>query len=71
MDVLKKALLNPDDKYYARYKRHLSKLNEGKAESFEIKTVMGFENKGFENVVEELSSKTNKNIVTTDRSIVF
>lgn len=42
-----------------------------KLETLEIKAIAGFDNKGFENVVEELSSKQNKNVVKTDRRIVF
>jgi hypothetical protein len=41
-----------------------------KTESHEIKTIAGFENKGFENVVEELSVPI-RNVVKTDRRIVF
>jgi len=68
---LKKALLNPDDEYYARYKKHLRDNDiTVKLESHEIKTIAGFENKGFENVVEELSVPI-RNVVKTDRRIVF
>ena len=42
-----------------------------KLEAYEVQTIAGFDNKGFENVVEELSSKPNRNVVKTDRKIVF